>query len=90
MTYAGKLAEFVKVTGHKPGEMNKITGAGQARFGEHSGLPGEHPGAPSISIEPTAQSAGPGRCNRWVAHRGPTRDMKPCVLDDGHEGGHEL
>ena len=65
MTYAERLAEFVKVTGHKPGEMNKV------------------------SIEPPAQSAGPGRCNRYT-RAAALGDPKPCVLDAGHEGGHEL
>ena len=77
MTYAERLAEFVKVTGSKPGEMNK-------------GVPARlsYPDEQSVSLEPPAQSSGPGRCNRFtraVALGDPT----PCKLPANHEGPHE-
>ena len=105
MTYAELLAEFVRVTGHKPGEMNKRSsvcscGVGRA-FLDNAGPCSCDCGNPAcylcvakrnpmerISLEPPAQSAGPGRCNRYVkVARG---FAAPCVLDDGHEGPHEL
>ena len=95
MTYAECLAEFVKVTGHKPGEMNKrfhpAPGSTQATYGARGwadhGTSRVQPG--SFSLEPPAQSAGPGRCNRFT-RAAALGDPKPCVLDDGHEGPHEL
>ena len=81
MTYVERLAEFVKVTGHKPGEMNKIR---EPHVREP--LPGVSP--LTWGAEPPAQSAGPGRCNRYgKVARG---FAAPCVLDAGHKGAHEL
>ena len=131
MTYDELLAEFQRVTGHKPGEMNKrrpsvcMSGWGCILEAGHEGdceeITGErHPqsaemntriyasGVPiaesvdklatlmlsapypmpdgagwPVSLEPPAQSAGPGRCS--LKYCG-----KRCVLADGHAGAHEL
>lgn len=129
MNYADRLAEFVKVTGHRPGEMNKPTiadainqlaqqlGLGECDATHDGGIVNGVPfgilasksrltaadhaklisfddsSFPSLdellSIEPPAQSAGPGRCNRFTRAVA-LGDPKPCVLVDGHEGPHEL
>lgn len=81
MTYAERLAEFVKVTGHRPGEMNKRVSVFDDNCLDLA--------TRKVSLEPPAQSAGPGRCNRFT-RAAALGDPKPCVLDAGHEGPHGL
>ena len=83
MTYAERLAEFVRVTGSKPGEMNKgVT----VRVKHDAYIEPSYVGV--ISLEPPSQSAGPGRCNRFTRAVA-LGDPSPCKLPANHEGPHE-
>ena len=93
MTYAERLALFVKSTGHRPGEMNKSWVVHRTTVATKVDLDGDsREETGDVSLEPPAQSAGPGRCNRFCFDRSKSwdgSDPTPCKLDAGHEGAHE-
>lgn len=79
MTYDEKLAEFVRATGSKPGEMNKRL----------SGFPATQAEVDLYLPRRPGESPKYGCCNASVTVQyDRAHVVKPCALPAGHEGEH--